>query len=424
MELTAENPLVPLLATEPDGGDSVDTVLRSVRTHLGMDVAFVAEFGEHDRLFRHVDAEGPTPVKAGDRVPLEVGYCQRVVDGRLPELIVDAQVLPEARDLPETRAIPIGSHLSVPIRLHDGSLYGTFCCFSFLADPSLTRRDLQMMRAFADILADQIDRRRQSIIERTSKARAIQSAIQAGDPAIVYQPIYDMSSGSLVAVESLSRFRSLPARTPDIWFSEAAKLGLGPTLEAVAVKSALLALGRIPVGTDIAINVSPEAIFEGTLSPYLQGVDLQRVILELTEHSAVTDYERLLALLAPWRALGLRIAVDDAGAGYASLRHILAIEPDIIKLDISLTRGIDADRKRRALASALIAFARESNIAIIAEGVETDAEFRTLAALGVTMAQGYYLARPAQLEEIAGSVKFPVTSSPIAQLQGQVRSAS
>src|ERR1700743_420261 len=93
--------------------EGVDTILHSVRTHLGMDVAFVAEFGERDRLIRHTDAAGRNPLRKGDRISLEVGYCQRVVDGRLPELIIDANALPAAAALPETQHIPIGSHLSV-----------------------------------------------------------------------------------------------------------------------------------------------------------------------------------------------------------------------------------------------------------------------------------------------------------------------
>jgi EAL domain-containing protein (putative c-di-GMP-specific phosphodiesterase class I) len=128
------------------------------------------------------------------------------------------------------------------------------------------------------------------------------------------------------------------------------------------------------------------------------------VILEITEHAAVADYDRLVAALAPLRALGLRVSVDDAGAGYASLRHILALEPDILKLDISLTRGIDHDCKRRALASALIAFAREINTGITAEGVESEAELETLSALGVTHVQGYYLARPMELDAAVNSL--------------------
>jgi EAL domain-containing protein (putative c-di-GMP-specific phosphodiesterase class I) len=381
----------------------IETILQAVRTHLGMDVAFVAEFREHDRIFRHVSAQGATPVQPGDAVSLEQGYCQRVVDGRLPQLIVDAQALPEAAALPETQAVPIGSHLSVPIRLPDGHVYGTFCCFSYLADLSLTNRDLQMMKAFADVLADQIERDRRQARKEAEQTKRIVEAMDQGQPAIVYQPIYDLNTRRLVAVESLSRFQGVPQRTPDVWFTEAAAVGLGPTLEACAARSALEALRQLPEDVYVAVNGSPEFILSGALAPLLHGVDPRRVVLEITEHASVSDYTRLLEVLAPLRAFGLRIAVDDTGAGYASMRHILSIEPDLLKLDISLTRGIDHDLKRRALASALIAFALETKSAVIAEGVETAAELRALQALGVTKVQGYFLGRPMPLLEVLRS---------------------
>ena len=145
------NPLRDLvtspLVTSVDAG--IDKMLHAVREHLGMDVAFLAEFRAKDRIFRHVDAKTAAPIQAGDTLSLDQGYCQRVVDGRLPQLIKDAAAHPEAAKLPETSAVPIGSHLSVPIRLSDGRVYGTLCCFSFIPDVSLTERDMQMMRVLA-----------------------------------------------------------------------------------------------------------------------------------------------------------------------------------------------------------------------------------------------------------------------------------
>ncbi len=138
----------------------------------------------------------------------------------------------------------------------------------------------------------------------------------------------------------------------------------------------------------------------------LRSVDLTRVMLELTEHTSVADYRALTNALAPLRSLCLRVAIDDAGAGYASLRHILNIEPNFMKLDISLTHGIDTDRKRRALASALIAFARETDVEIIAEGVETSADLLTLQSLCVKRAQGYYLARPALVADLSAVMRL------------------
>lgn len=397
------NPLQDVIANPADaatGYDGIDTILRAVRRHLSMDVAFVAEFRASDRLFRHVSSAGRTPVQVGDVVPLEQGFCRRVVDGRLPQLIIDAQQLPEAAALPETRAIPIGSHLSVPIRLRDGRVYGTFCCFSFRADASLTGRDLQMMKAFADVLADRIERERSAEIDRAKHVAHVVNAMEGNQPSIVYQPIYDLQLRRMVAVECLSRFQLPPQRSPDLWFAEAAAVGLGPTLEGCALRAALASLPALPKDLAVTFNVSPEFILSGALAPLLERTDPARMVLEMTEHTSVADYNQLLGVLAPLRALGLRIAVDDTGAGYSSLRHILNIEPNVLKLDISLVRGIDRDRKRRALASALIAFARESGMSIVAEGVECAAELETLQWLGVTQAQGYYLARPMPLAEL------------------------
>ncbi len=331
------------LAATPDG---VDRMLRAVRTHLGMDVAFVAQFRSSDRVFHHVDARDRSPIRPGDAVPLDQGYCQRVVDGRLPELIADAQALPAAAALPETQGIPIGAHLGVPIRLKDGRVYGTFCCFSFLPDMSLTERDLQMMKALADLLADQIDWQLQAQQTRAERIGYINGALHEGQPRIVYQPIYDLSTGRLAGVESLSRFDTTPIRAPDKWFADAAEVGLGTALEARAASSALAALNTLPRDIYLAVNGSPEFIQSGAANEILAATELNRVVLEITEHASVADYDELLAALAPLRAQGLRLAVDDTGAGYASMRHILALEPDLVKLDMSLTRGIDRDRKR------------------------------------------------------------------------------
>lgn len=163
MTTQENNALAELLADLLPGdapsvsGRSIETILRAVRIHLGMDVAFVTEFIGRNRIFRQVDAAAWTPIAKGDAVPLENGYCQRVIDGRLPRLIPNTKLVPEAMALPETFAIPIGSHIGVPIRLSDGHLYGTFCCFGFAPDKSLNERDLNMMSAFCDLITCQLD---------------------------------------------------------------------------------------------------------------------------------------------------------------------------------------------------------------------------------------------------------------------------
>lgn len=384
-------------------GRNVDRVLNAVRTHLGMDVAFISEFSGRYRTFRHVaGALDPMPLQAGDSSPLDEGYCLRVVDGRIPQLIPDTGAVPAVMLIPDTLRLPIGAHLSVPIRLADGRIYGTFCCFSLRPNLSLNERDLQMMRAFAELLAYQIDGDLDALRLHQEKVERITAVLELGQPTIAYQPIYSIADQRIVGVECLSRFDMNPPRPPEVWFREAHETGLGVRLELNAILTALEGLREVEGDFFVSLNVSPQTVISGEIFGYLDAVAPERLVLEITEHAHVEDYAALRDRLAPLRRMGMRIAVDDAGAGYASMRHVLAISPDIIKLDMTLTRSIDSDSPRRALAAALIAFARETQSDVVAEGVETFAELEALRALTVRHAQGYYLSRPLPLANLLG----------------------
>lgn len=383
-------------------GRNVDRMLDAVRRHLDMDVAFISEFNGRDRVFRHVVSRlDPAPIRPGDSSPLEEGYCMRVVEGQIPQLIPDTRAVPILEHIPETALVPIGAHLSVPIQLRDGRVYGTFCCFSLASNLSLGQRDLHMMRAFADLLAYQIDGDLDAVQAHEEKVARITAVLEMGQPHVVYQPIYRSSQRRIVGVECLSRFKLEPQRTPDVWFAEAREIGLGVRLELNAILSALEGLRQMPGDFYVALNVSPQTIISGGIDGYIDDLDPHRVVLEITEHSLVDDYGLLNDRLTPLREAGVRVAVDDAGAGYASMRHVLAIHPDIIKLDLSLTRDIDSDSPRRALAAALIEFARQTQSHVVAEGVETASELEALQALGVDDVQGYHLARPLEAEALA-----------------------
>lgn len=395
---------------EPDGrGGSARQVstnaLRAIRTHLGMEVAFVSQFADGQRIFRYVDAAGGAPpIRPGDAGPLEESYCQRVVDGRLPELIRDASAVPAAAELAVTAELPVGAHLSVPVRLSDGEVYGTFCCFSTRPDHTLTDRDLATMRVFADLTAGQIERDLSRERQDRQASRRVRSAIAGDGLTMAFQPIVDIDRDRPVGFEALARFSQPPPRPPDAWFAEAASVGLGVDLELAAVRLALQDLRHLPPHAYLALNASPATVLSGGLEAALHAVPGDRIVVEVTEHTAIETYGRLRAALAALRRRGVRIAVDDAGAGYASFRHILRLRPDIIKLDMTLTRGIDHDASRRALASALIGFGQDTGSAIVAEGVETAAELRTLRRLGVVVAQGYHLGRPGDVRSMAGAV--------------------
>jgi len=243
----------------------------------------------------------------------------------------------------------------------------------------------------------------------------------------VFQPIVELGSGGVVGAEALTRFETTPKRPPDVWFAEAREVGLGVELEMAALRSSLSQLGRLPAGLYLSLNASPDTMMSEEFRDALRGAPAERVVLELTEHESVEDYELLETTVNSLRSQGVRLAVDDAGAGFSSFRHILKLRPDIIKLDVALTRGIDGDPARRALGSAMLTFGLDAyNAAIVAEGIETEAEFKTLRGLGCRFGQGYYLGRPGRLRArpeqeradslwIAGEGALPPEADPDAE---------
>ncbi len=238
---------------------------------------------------------------------------------------------------------------------------------------------------------------RASETRRVSKAR-IRHAVQDKTAfAMVFQPIVALRGGTVVGAEALARFTGPPRRAPNIWFAEAARVGLGVQLELAATQKALEAAHELPRSVYLTINVSPTTLAEPRLRELVAEEGGERLVAEITEHALVQDYDRVSGDLAKLRALGMRIAVDDAGAGFASLRHILNLSPELIKLDLTLIRDIDRDRSKQALAAGLISFAQKSGATVIAEGIERAPEVNTLVQLGVDYGQGYFLGRPAPL---------------------------
>lgn len=261
-----------------------------------------------------------------------------------------------------------------------------------------TAMSAQVMGSVVHELTAQLQREAVVTAARHEVVERIRESILGQGLAMVFQPIFDLRDRRVVGVEALARFRPPPDQTPDRWFREAAGVGLGVELELTAIRHALAELDRLPGDVYLSLNLSHRTAMSTKLLPLLTGAPTDRLVIEITEHEAVDDYEALTAALRRLRAEGTRVAIDDAGAGFASLRHALRLDPHFLKLDISLTAGIDADRRRRALASALIHFAEEMDCTIVAEGIETAAELHTLTDLGVRYGQGFFLARPAPLD--------------------------
>ncbi|MGF3025621.1 sensor domain-containing phosphodiesterase [Methylobacterium aquaticum] len=383
-------------------GEQILSVLRAVRRHLAMDVGFVSEFVAGDRVFRVSDAgTAHNPVSVGAHAPLEQSFCYYVAKGLMPGLMQDAAEDPIASQMPVTRDLPVGAHLSVPLRHADGEAYGTLCCFSFTPDRTLTTRDLATLRLCADIVESILGKDRDAAREREAKRRRIADTIATEAVEMMFQPIYRTADDSLVAFEALARFAPRPGKGPDAWFADAAEVGLGEDLEFLALRKALRAFPALPAGTRLSVNLSPAALASPRLAAVLEGAPLDRVVIELTEHAAVASYEALRDALRPFRSRGLRLAIDDVGAGHATLRHVLDLAPEIIKLDMSLIRSIDAHSGRRALTEALTGYGRHIGCEIVAEGVETEAEYAVLRTIGVTRVQGFLTGRPMPLDAAA-----------------------
>jgi EAL domain-containing protein (putative c-di-GMP-specific phosphodiesterase class I) len=372
------------------GGSPVDAILDAVRAHLGMEIAFASRYQDGQRIFTHLRADIDLPVGPGDGDPVEQSYCHHVLEGRLPELIHNAADIPFARSLPITDVLPVGCHMDVPLRLKDGSVYGSFCCLSRTADYSLTERDLMTLRAFAELAAVQIEQDLEQVRSRSDVASRINEAIAGGQPAVALQPIHCLATGAPIGMEALARFAG--DAPPDRWFAEAGSVGLGVELELAAVKAALETLPFIPAPAYLAINASPELITSGALEQILGDAPQGRIVVEITEHEAVEDYVALRSAIAPLKDIA-RIAIDDVGAGYAGLRHILDLGPDILKLDMSLTRDVDRDPARRALIRAMVDFAAGIGCSLIAEGIERAGELEVLQGLGVACGQGWLFSR-------------------------------
>jgi len=234
---------------------------------------------------------------------------------------------------------------------------------------------------------------------RTQSER-IRDVLDNGRMMMVFQPIVDLDTELVVGFEALARFPSAPERPTETWFTEAAAVGLRRELELAAVEAALAILPEAPGEPYLSVNATPDTLSSAGLAELLASAPADRLVLEITEHAPVRDYEALNAAMQRMRGRGIRLAVDDAGSGFASLRHILQLAPDIIKIDNALTRNVYKDPARRALAAGLISFAAELGATIVAEGIQTRQELETLRELGVRYGQGFYLGRPGPIEDV------------------------
>lgn len=211
-----------------------------------------------------------------------------------------------------------------------------------------------------------------------------------------FQPVFDITTATVVGAEALTRFVSDSGDPADYWFAEAEDSGLRTDLEFAALESGLKAALKLPPHLFVALKLSDEVCLDPRLSGLFDQAPVApgRVILEVSGKFPHDEADSLDAALAPLRSAGVRLSIENTGSFFAGASHILRLKPEMIKLERNLTAGLNLDPLRQELVEAEVRFAREIGAALTAQRIETENELATLAGLGVTLGQGYHLGRP------------------------------
>ncbi|GAA3342891.1 hypothetical protein GCM10020358_39550 [Amorphoplanes nipponensis] len=384
--------------TRSEAEQQVAELLRTARESLGLSLAFMTRMDGTTQHLEVVESPLPWVFKDGNTQPQATTFCQAIIDGKLPAVMPNVKDFPVAMKLPSARMPRIRSFVSVPMVLSDGTLYGTFCAAGFAADKALSKRDKALMEVLSRAAALIIEPGVREQARNSEIAGRLHPVIAAGGPAVLLQPIVDLATRRRVGAEALSRFPAGWQLPPDRCFADADLIGERERLEVQALRRAAEHLGRVT--GYVAMNVSPATLFTRSCAEFLAGMPLDRVVLELTEHEPIEDYDQLRAVLAPLRARGLRLAIDDVGAGFSSLRHIVATAPDVIKLDRSIVTGLSDDPVLAVVVRALVDLAGATGARVVAEGVETEADAATLAGLGAALGQGWHFGRATTPEDL------------------------
>ncbi len=282
------------------------------------------------------------------------------------------------------------------------ALYKKFGCYvgvatvCFDADVRLERL---VYDALEEALSDSHQRESADAVERVGRLRDILANERI---TTLVQPVFDLTDMSVIGYEALSRGpKDSEFERPDKLFNVAYDADLVMRLERVCRKKALETAASMPADRLLFLNIEPEAVGDPQLRDAVTAamvaqtpISPANIVLELTERTAIADFTAFRSTLEYLRALGFRVAVDDAGAGYGSLQCLAEVRPEWLKVDLSLVRGCDSDEVRATLIETLVTFARRVGSKLIAEGIETEAELAAVRALGVRFGQGFLLGSP------------------------------
>lgn len=387
--------------------DALGRILAAGRDRLHMEACALSQVKDDREVFCAVHGDARSfGIEVGTEWPAAETYGKLVLEGLITSPISDASVDLRVTGLQLTRKGNVIGYIGVPVTFSSGRVFGVMQCLSHHTAPWLGDRDVKFLQVLARLAADEVEREEIATEKERLEADRIRAVLSEGALSIVFQPIMNLQNGTVVGMEALARFGTEPERSPAIWFAEAGLVGLRTELELLAVGAALAQLESLPSTAYLSVNVSPETVlsprFNAMLEEHLGG----RVVIEIAESALERESGALKEALARLRSRGARVAVDDTRAGFRSMARLHRLVPDIIKVDVSLTRDIDKDPVRRSLVSSVLAFAEEIGATVAAEGIETYAEGETLLAMGVACGQGWFLAEPAPIAEVTKTMDF------------------
>jgi len=271
---------------------------------------------------------------------------------------------------------------------------GTYKWLAWSASPALN--DGTIYATARNVTEEVVAEVEGELLRERQRARVL-AVMAQGAVRPVFQPIVDLRTREVRGYEALSRFGLDPQWTPHQWFDAAGMAGLRAQLELHAIRQAIDHASQLPASVFLSINASAETLLRDDLRDSIHDLDGRRLVVEVTEHAAVEDYEPVQRAIGRLRRGGVRLAIDDAGAGFSSLKHIVRLLPEFIKLDLFLVRDIHLDPVKRAVVAGMLGVASQIGGKVIAEGVENRHELAVLADLGVEWAQGFYLGIPGPL---------------------------
>lgn len=391
----------------PSGQAVVAPLLKLLRDKVGMESVYLSILDEdHQHVLATSTGTPVAGIEPGLRIPLADSYCARMVAEELQHVIGDTAADPVTANLPGT-ADGIASWVGVPVHLPSGHAIGSLCGASTNTRDDLPQSVADEFTVFAEILGHQLAE--EGFVDHTAidaSGRVAEALTRPEALHPIFQPIIDLATGQVAGVEALLR-ATHDDRPVDLWFADAARAGLLVELETAAIELALDRLATLDERLHLAINVSPATVKSGELALLLRDAPLHRLVLELTEHADVEDYQPLRAVLDPLRAQGLRLAVDDVGTGFAGLGHLVQLRPDMIKVDHSLVTTFIDDLAHLAAVAGLVRMAEQTGADLVAEGVETVEVLKLVREIGFTHAQGYLLGRPSidfDIEQVQATV--------------------